>query len=101
MHTEGKLGYLRSKKKHTESLFLTTDAYKSKDMFVGKVYGFGIHDEKANAARMVLCWNLHDELLAACKGMAEILLAIEASRGLTGAERDRFIVAEKAIERAE
>ena len=79
MYTKGKLGYLRSKKKHTESLFLTTDAYENKDMFIGKVYGFGIHDEKANAERMVLCWNLHDELVEALE-RALFFIPIMANR---------------------
>ncbi len=41
------------------------------------------------------------KLLAACKSMALILLAIEASRGLTVDERKRLIVAEQAIAAAE
>jgi len=69
MHTKGKLSYLRSKRKHKESLFIITDAYKNDDMFVGKVYGFGVHDEVANAARLVKCWNMHDELVGACNGL--------------------------------
>ena len=43
----------------------------------------------------------HADLLAACKDMAEILLAIESARALTVDERNRLIAAEQAIAKAE
>ena len=61
MHTKGKLKYLRSKKKHKDDLFLYTDAHNLPDGFIGKLYGFGIHDETANAQRLVKCWNEYDK----------------------------------------
>ena len=62
MYSKGKWGYLRSRRKHKESLFITTDAHKGENQFVGKVYGFRIHDEVANAERICQCVNGWDEL---------------------------------------
>ena len=65
MYTKGKLTYLRSKKKHEHDLVLYTDAHNLPD-------GFGIHDEEANAQRLVLCWNEYDDLMSVVKGLAEL-----------------------------
>ena len=76
MHTKGKLKYLRSKKKHKDDLFLYTDAHNLPDGFIGKLYGFGIHDETANAQRLVKCWNEYDSLKAkadVCDELVELL----------------------------
>ena len=64
-HTSGKWKFLRSKRKHKQGLLLYTDAFDLPDGFIGKTYGFGIHDEIANAERICHCVNNFDMLVKA------------------------------------
>ena len=71
MITEGEWKYLRSKKKHKDDLFIYTDAIDLPEGFIGKTYGFGPHDEEANA-KLIAASKL---LLEACKDALNLMAA--------------------------
>ena len=61
--------------------------------------GFG--EQEANAARIVLTWNCHDELLEALKGLVNYAEAVRLSAGMGKSQIARLERARAAIAKAQ
>ena len=44
---------------------------------IASVDNLGIETQLANARRLVKCWNTHDELLEACKGLVSMAQSVQ------------------------